>query len=608
MLSDFNPALSAAFIGVARSRGMISDDQANELAELSNNSSVMPSQLAVETGMLKPVEVEIVEAFLAPKDLAPGYELLDVVGYGALGVVYRARQSHLQRDVAIKAILQSRLSQHNAVARFQQEGALIGRLQHPNIVSAYDFGSHRNRLYLVMELVSGVDLSRRSDNGPIPITTALAIVRQIALGLAHAFHHRIIHRDIKPGNLLLTEAPAGFDLPPGVPLVKIADFGLARFHSSPDGDGQDTRLTMTGAALGTPMYCAPEQLSGDEIDHRSDIYALGATFFRILAGDTPFPPEKVSKIIAAKVTGQLPRVELLPADLDPEIRALLLDMMKTDPDDRIPDYETLISRIDAIGTTGAGRSQEKVTKSLGLPLRAGNTKGSKRQKILALTALLALVVSAVTLPKLLRSPALPTMIPSGWESHLFDGKTMTGWTVRGGLWSSGVDSEGGAILIGKGAVVRPLPSPPLATPPGPQNEGPSGIGFRVGIDLQEAGLAEIHFAFQGHERPSVPRMVVLLSPQRVALGTKSSADSEFVSSGRAVEFPPDEGDDPRYHEIRVERHGAYWFASFDDREIGQLPANAREVNEGLIAFFTDSTVHFEGPLVYQLHPPANAIE
>jgi hypothetical protein len=195
------------------------------------------------------------------------------------------------------------------------------------------------------------------------------------------------------------------------------------------------------------------------------------------------------------------------------------------------------------------------------------------------------------------------MIPSGWESHLFDGKTMTGWTVRGGLWSSGTDSEGGTILIGKGSVVRPLPSPP-----GLRNERPSGIGFRVGIDLQEASSAEIHFAFQGQESTDAPRMVVKLSPQRVTFGTKDTAESELLSSGRTVEFSNDQGDDPRYHEIRVERHGEYWFAFFDDQEIGRLPAKVREEDERLIALVTDGTVHFEGPLVYHLRPPVNSIE
>ena len=444
---------------------MLNEDQANELIELSSNATVMPSQLAVEMGLLTPIDVEVVEAFLAPKDLAPGYELLDVVGFGALGVVYRARQPHLHRDVAIKAILQSRLSQQNVVARFQQEGALIGRLQHPNIVSAYDFGSHRNRLYLVMELVAGVDLSRRAEDGPMPIGKALSIVRQTASGLAHALSHRIIHRDIKPGNLLLTDAPTGFDLPPGVPLVKIADFGLARFHASAEMDDLDTRLTMTGAALGTPMYCAPEQLSGDEIDHRSDIYALGASFFRILTGDTPFASEKVSKIIAAKVTGQPPRVELLPGDLDPAAKELLLDMMKVDPDERVPDYETLISRIDSIDPSNASKSlgvigQRQIRLPADPPLRRFKVPGRRWMAVIGSLIMLGILVFA--LPTWLRRPVAPTMIPSGSEFHLFDGKTITGWMVRSGLWKSGVDSEGGSILIGKGSAVRPLPVLPAA--------------------------------------------------------------------------------------------------------------------------------------------------
>ena len=280
MQSEFDPSLSKLFVEVARRRQLLTQEQAQTLLSRSTEQLVMSSNLAVESGMLDPLEAEIVDAFISPKDLAPGYELLDVLGFGALGVVYRARQPHLQRDVAIKAIMQSRLSQQNVVARFQQEAAAIGRLQHPNIVSAYDSGSHHNRLYLVMELVQGCDLREQLEKGPLDVKTAMSVVRQTASGLAHAQSQQIIHRDIKPGNLILTDAPAGFDLPEGVPLVKIADFGLAKLNPPSELENQDTQLTLTGAALGTPMYCAPEQLTGDHVDHRADIYALGATLLR----------------------------------------------------------------------------------------------------------------------------------------------------------------------------------------------------------------------------------------------------------------------------------------------------------------------------------------
>jgi serine/threonine protein kinase len=593
MLSESDRSFSEAFVDVARDRGLLSEERAREIVELSKQRKVPPSQVAIEMEWLQPVDVEIVHAFIAPDDLAPGYELLDVVGTGALGVVYRARQPHLQRDVAIKAILQSRLSNQNVAARFQQEGAAIGRLQHPNIVSAYDFGSHRNRLYLVMEFVPGVDLARRLDEGAFLTDISLSIIRQAAAGLAHAWSQGVIHRDIKPANLLLTDAPAGYELPAGVPLVKIADFGLARFHRSPEIDEQETRLTIEGAALGTPMYCAPEQLSGDEVDHRADIYALGATLFRLLAGHPPFPPDKVSRIIAAKVTGQPPRVELLPSDLAPEVRQLLLDMMKADPEDRIGDYGELLNRIDAVGS---GKRALEVRRA-GTPATSTRAGWPPWVKRLGAALALALIFAVgALLQRHWQQPAVPTMTPSGYQSHLFDGRTMNGWIVRGGLWKSGVDSEGGAVLVGRGSAVRQLP---IAATTGlsPDN----GLGVRIGVDLQDARAAEVHFAFQGENRESSPRLVIELSQVGVVFGAKKNDGSELVAAGPVVEMPANPSDQPRYHEVRLERHGSHWFASFDDVILGSRRADENE-DVSVIKLIADGTVHFEGPLVYRLSP------
>ena len=288
-------------------------------------------------------------------------------------MVYRARQPHLKRDVAIKAILQSRLVEQNVAARFQQEGAAIGRLQHPNIVSAFDSGSHKQRLYLVMELVPGADLQRRLDeDGAMDVATSLSILRQTASGLAHAHAQKIIHRDIKPGNLMLTDAPAGFDLPPGVPLVKIADFGLARLSAQTDSEPDATRLTMTGAALGTPMYCAPEQLSGDPVDHRADIYALGATLVNMLAGVPPFKKTSVSKLITAKLTGHKYDIDSLPHDLPDGVQELIDQMVANDPSERISSYDTLIERIDQILGNAAPTA--------GAPSRSGGSKPASQSR------------------------------------------------------------------------------------------------------------------------------------------------------------------------------------------------------------------------------------
>ena len=611
MPSEPDPA-SKTFIEVALQRELLTDEQARALLHDSSEQSVDPSQLAVETGILESVEVEIVEAFVAPGDLAPGYELLDVLGYGALGVVYRARQPRLQRDVAVKSIMQSRVAQQNVIARFQQEGAAIGRLQHPNIVSAYDSGTHRSRLYLVMELVDGSDLSQRLDQGPLDSSTALSILRQTASGLSHALAQGIIHRDIKPGNLILTEAPAGFDLPAGVPLVKIADFGLARLNPPTDPEQQDTRLTLTGSALGTPMYCAPEQLTGDEVDHRADIYALGATLFRMLSGEAPFATDKVSKVIAAKVTGQLPNLESLPKNLDPEVRQLLLDMMAHDPEDRVPDYETLIRRIDQIqghgeassshGTSApsatAADTRSNVTTSSTSRVTKSSGWTGKRLWVPALLGLLLVALGTLAAPHLRPSPAVPMMVPSGWEAHLFDGKTVTGWTKRIGLWHGGVDVEGGAILVGKGSAVRVLPTPKGKTRPS------DSFGVRIGVDLQNAESAEVHFGIESLDRDDSQRLVARYAVDRVSLGSKAGIDGDFSSLGFELEPPKSSEDDvPSYHELRIELHGEHWFVYFDGKLLGDAAADPVAENRAIQLVAPDSAVHFAGPGVFGLQSP-----
>ena len=565
MSAEFDSTVSRAFVDAAVQRKYIDSDQAKTLLEQSDEQSVLPSELAVETGLLKPVEAEIIEAFTAPKELAPGYELLDVLGYGALGIVYRARQPHLHRDVAIKSILQSRILAPNAAARFQREGAAIGRLQHPNIVAAYDFGMHRDRLFLVMELVQGADLRHRLESGPLDATTGLWIIRQAAAGLAHAHSHQIIHRDIKPGNLLLTTAPAGYDLPQDVPLVKIADFGLARLNTAAVGDENDTQLTLAGAALGTPMYCAPEQLMGDQVDHRADIYALGATLFRIVAGAAPYDEKKASRVMAAKVTGQSPRYDLLPDDLDGDTRQLLTDMMEPDPESRIADYGDLLDRIDQVLRSdgdGAPTRRPAIRGSAGGG-SAGKAGSSRKYFALAWFAVAVSVVAGlgVAIRGRLRQDPVPTMTLGSVSIPIFDG-TLTGWTTKAGLWRDGQDDEGARVLVGSGTLQRTLPQ---------QIFSDAGYGVRVNVDRRDATAVELRVGQEGADAP-LP-LVLRFGPDQVTLGRRDQA-----SGLRAIEQvdspagPTDGG--PSYYQLRLERHGRDWFAYFNDALIGTQRAAA----------------------------------
>ena len=229
-------------------------------------------------------QIELLHALSYPDQFIPGYEILDLIGSGAVGVVYRARQQRLDRIVALKTIDLRRFNGTGVAGRCQLEARVVAKLSHPNIVTAYDYGVHEGRVYLAMELLDGETLQDRIDReGPFEEHLAWAIARQIAAGLAHAAEHEIVHRDIKPANIILVKPSSGMEGPPGVPLAKITDFGLALQLDSLNL----TRLTATGTLLGTIAYAAPEQLDGPDVDSRADIFALGATLYHMLTGKGP---------------------------------------------------------------------------------------------------------------------------------------------------------------------------------------------------------------------------------------------------------------------------------------------------------------------------------
>jgi eukaryotic-like serine/threonine-protein kinase len=207
----------------------------------------------------------------------PGYQILEILGRGGMAMVYKARQLRPRRLVAVKVIDRSLAGNREVAARFRQEQALAARLTHPNLVTAYDGGQAAGCPYLVLELVPGDTLDglvRR--RGPLPVAEACEVIRQAALGLEHLHEQGLVHRDVKPSNLMLT--PAG--------RVKVLDLGLARDLG---GAGAGARLTWSGQCLGTLEYMAPEQcLDGHAVDIRADIYGLGCTLYELLTGQPPF--------------------------------------------------------------------------------------------------------------------------------------------------------------------------------------------------------------------------------------------------------------------------------------------------------------------------------
>lgn len=251
-----------------------------------------------------PPSVEILNGVL------PQLEVLALIGQGGMGAVYKARQTHLERVVAVKLLSAERGVDPAFVERFTREARALARLQHPQIVTLYDFGRAGSWLYLVMEYVDGANLRQVMATGRLDPAAALRLVAPICDALAHAHAQGVVHRDLKPENILIDAQ--------GQP--KIADFGLAKLRSV------DGTLTQTGDALGTLHYMSPEQVSGvGEIDHRADVYALGVIFYELLTGSLPLgrcaPPSQSGS--------------------DPRLDEVVLRSLEREPDKRWQTVEEL---------------------------------------------------------------------------------------------------------------------------------------------------------------------------------------------------------------------------------------------------------------------------
>lgn len=236
------------------------------------------------------------------------YKILDIVGRGAMGIVYKAVDPVIDRVVAIKTVNLS-LSKEDLAeyeARFQQEIKAAGRLNHPNIVTIYDVGRNSELAYMAMEFLDGKELKDLLAAGDRPgVDTTVELMAQVADGLAFAHEREVVHRDIKPSNIMVVNVPNGV-------LAKITDFGIARMPAS-------AVKTMTGMILGSPRYMSPEQVIGKAIDHRSDIFSLGVVLYETLTGIAPFDGDNVNAIMYATVnTNPVP-----PSTLNPDIPTML---------------------------------------------------------------------------------------------------------------------------------------------------------------------------------------------------------------------------------------------------------------------------------------------
>jgi serine/threonine protein kinase len=262
------------------------------------------------------------------------YEISVAIGAGGMGEVYRARDTRLNRDVAIKVLPELFAVDVDRLARFTREAQTLAALNHPNIAAIHGIEEFAGGGALVMELVDGEDLSVMIARGPLPLAEALPIARQIADALEAAHEQGIVHRDLKPANIKVR--------PDGT--VKILDFGLAKAgdpSTTPSVDAMNSptltvRATEMGMIIGTAAYMAPEQARGKVVDRRADIWAFGIVLYEMLTGRRAFDGEEMSDILAAVLTRD-PDLSALPAAMPPAVRRLLERSLVKDPRRRLRD-------------------------------------------------------------------------------------------------------------------------------------------------------------------------------------------------------------------------------------------------------------------------------
>jgi serine/threonine-protein kinase len=274
------------------------------------------------------------------------YEIIAPIGAGGMGEVYRAHDSRLHRDVAIKTLPPAFAEDANRLARFQREAQALAALSHPNIAAIYGLEESGGVNALVMELVGGITLAERIAAGPIPLAEALGIARQIGAALEAAHEKGIVHRDLKPANIKLT----------GEGQVKVLDFGLAKaldteFTSSPGATPANSptltlESTRAGVILGTAAYMSPEQARGKSVDRRADIWAFGVVFFEMLTGRSTFEGETVSDTLAGVLRADIDWKHL-PADTPPAVQRLLERCLQRDPKRRLRDIGDAWIEIDS---------------------------------------------------------------------------------------------------------------------------------------------------------------------------------------------------------------------------------------------------------------------
>jgi eukaryotic-like serine/threonine-protein kinase len=306
------------------------------------------------------------------------YEVEDLVGTGGMSSVYRARDNVLERQVALKILHDHFSGDPEYVERFRREARAIARLNHPNIVTVIDRGELDRHQFIVFEHVAGENLKdvvRR--RGPLPVDEAVAVTTQVARGLAFAHEHGVVHRDVKPQNVLIEENGT----------AKVTDFGIAR--SIDPGD----ELTESGTLLGTSEYIAPEQASGRRVDSRSDQYSLGVVLYELLTGEPPYSGDNFMAVALKHVHDPVPRVRDRRRDVPASVDAVVSRAMAKRPEDRFPSTDDMVAALQAAQDSIAHDVSEGATGVIRRADGGRSRPAQRRRRLSPLVAALAVVVA-----------------------------------------------------------------------------------------------------------------------------------------------------------------------------------------------------------------------
>jgi serine/threonine protein kinase len=333
------------------------------------------------------------------------YEIVTLLGVGGMGEVYRARDTRLDRIVAIKVMPAHLMANEASRARFEREARAISALSHPNICALYDVGRDGDTEYLVMEYLEGQTLADKLARGPLPRSQFLKLGAQIAEALQHAHRAGIVHRDLKPGNIMITNSGA-----------KLLDFGLAKFAdpvSQPlDQDETATRrepLTAEGTVVGTYQYMSPEQIEGRPLDHRTDIFSLGVILYEMVTGKRPFVGSSRATLIASILSSDPVSIRSLQPDSPPDLERIILTALQKNPEERWQTAQDV-----ALQLRWSGESSQ--------PGFAASTQA--RRKSALLLPLLLMALAALLTFAAMRWFAAPRSAPTTASLHLWLPPTM----------------------------------------------------------------------------------------------------------------------------------------------------------------------------------------